>query len=163
MALIQVIRKILQLSGRNDNFDYKTFHCLAFSQNLEHAFDNLDALNVHVLDQILNVYNHQLKLLSPQHTEWKDLHNQVLQFYEKDYFIGLVWANDHYQVIGKYGLLYILYDPLYDYPIRHTYREFMEYIAQSVNQGKGPNSEIEFRTKKFLEYTFLRYCCSPPS
>ena len=42
---IQVIRKILQLSGRHTDFDYKTFHALAFSQNFEHAFDNIEALN----------------------------------------------------------------------------------------------------------------------
>ena len=42
---IQVIRKILELSGRQMDFDFKTFHCLALSQNFEHAFDNIEALN----------------------------------------------------------------------------------------------------------------------
>ena len=42
---IQVIRKILELSGRHMDFDFKTFHCVALSQNLEHAFDNIEALN----------------------------------------------------------------------------------------------------------------------
>ena len=111
------------------DFTFKTFHSLAMSQNFEHAFDNLDALNIHVLDQILNVYDHQLKLLSPKHTEWDELHNTLINLYEDDYFIGLVWRQDHYQVVGKYGLLYVLFDPCYDYPIRHTYREFLEYVT----------------------------------
>ena len=52
-----------------------------------------------------------------------------MDFYEKDFFIGLIWKDDHYQVVGKYGLLYVLVDPSFDFPIRHTYREFLEYIT----------------------------------
>ena len=54
-VFFKVLKKILQLMGKG-SFDYKTFHALSLSQNLEHAFDDLLNLNVHVVDQILNVY-----------------------------------------------------------------------------------------------------------
>jgi len=129
--IFEVIRKILELSIGDSTFDYKTFHALANAENLDLAFDNLTHLNVHVLDQILNVYNHQLKLLNPKTTNWDDLRDEVLSLYEKDFYLGLVWNQDHYQVIAKYGYMFMLYDPDFDYPVRHTYRELLEYISEN--------------------------------
>ena len=57
---------------------YKTFHALAMSQHFEHAFDNLESLNIHVLDQVLNVYDHQLVLLDPKTMDWEDLKRMLL-------------------------------------------------------------------------------------
>jgi len=129
--IFEVIRKILELSIGDSTFDYKTFHALANAENLDLAFDNLTHLNVHVLDQILNVYNHQLKLLNPKTTNWDDLREEVLSLYEKDFYLGLIWNQDHYQVIAKYGYMFMLYDPDFDYPVRHTYRELLEYISEN--------------------------------
>ena len=33
-------------------------------------------------------------------------------------------------MLGKWDQFYYIYDPIYDYPIRCTYREFVEYISE---------------------------------
>ncbi len=127
---IQVIRKILELSIGDDSFDYKTFHQYSLSQNLEHAFDDLNNLNVHVVDQILNIYDHQLKLFSPRHLKWDDILKELLSLYENSKYIALIWNQGHYQVLAKWERFFYIYDPLYDFPIRCTYRELIEYICE---------------------------------
>jgi hypothetical protein len=125
----EVLNKILTLMDKSTDFDYKMFYDHVISENFSHAFDDLNNLNVHVIDQLLNLYDVQLKYFVPQKTEYTKIKQQLLDLYEKKYYVGLIWKHNHYQVLGKFGSLFILYDPFYDYPIRHTYRELVEYIS----------------------------------
>ena len=129
-VIFKVLKKILELKTGDASFDYKAFFAYSESQNFEHAFDDLMNLNVHVMDQILNVFGYQLKYFCPRKTAWADLLQELLQLYEKQVFLGLVWIDGHYQVLGKYGPFFVLYDSDYEYPIRHTYRELVEYLCE---------------------------------
>ena len=113
---IQVLKKILELSTGDTTFDYKTFYHYAHSQNLIHAFDDLMNLNVHVMDQILNVYDHQLKLFSPKHMKWENILTQLLSMYESEKYLALIWNQGHYQVLAKWDCFFYIYDPCYDFP-----------------------------------------------
>ena len=122
---------ILELTEKTSDFDFKTFYTLCISQNFETVFEkSLAEVNVHVLDQVLNVYDLQLEYLCPKKTEWDDLYTTLIEMYEKDLYLGLIWNQNHYQVLAKFGENFVLYDPDYDYPIRHTYRELIEYISE---------------------------------
>jgi len=125
-----VIQKILELSGHDECFDYKTFFNYAVSQNFQHAFDDLKNLNVHVIDQMLNIYGLQLKLLSPRNTDWTRLLDEVIGLYEDSKYLALIWNRGHYQVLAKWDSFFYIYDSCYDYPIRCTYRELLEYISE---------------------------------
>ena len=106
---IQVIKKILELSTGDTTFDYKKFYHSALTQNLEHAFDDLMNLNVHVLDQVLNLYDHQIKLFSPKHMEWDKILEQLLSLYEKSKYLALIWNQGHYQVLAKWDCFFLYF------------------------------------------------------
>lgn len=108
----------------------KRFFNYTISQNFQHAFDDLKNLNVHVIDQMLNLYGLQLKFLSPRHTDWKRLLDKMIGLYEDAKYLGLIWNKRHYQVLAKWDSFFYIYDSCYDYPIRCTYRELLEYISE---------------------------------
>jgi hypothetical protein len=71
---MKCLKLILKLSEKHEDFRYEDVYHLCQDENIHHAFDNFDEMDVHTIDQILNVYDMQLKYLCPSKMEVDILH-----------------------------------------------------------------------------------------
>ena len=129
---VKVLKKILMILKPNIEFNFDVLYDLCVSQNIESLFDDLDQINIQVVDQILNVYDLQLKYFCPKSTHTTDLLEEVLKMYEEPTYLAVIWYENHYYVLGKWNHNFFLYDPLQKHPIRCYYRDVIEFIEEGA-------------------------------
>ncbi len=136
---VAIIQKILGILKDDTSFDYSILYDLAMSQNIEGAFDDLDNLDINVVDQILNMYDLQLRYFVPSKTHLEDLKNELLSMYEEPCYLAILCYQTHYLLLGKWDDNFYIYDPSHDYPIRCYYRDVVEFIeSEEVDFFLGP-------------------------
>ena len=72
---VLVIQKILEILKDNIEFNFDLLYDLAISQNIDDVFDDLEKMDIRVIDEILNVYDLQLKYICPNKTHCDDIEN----------------------------------------------------------------------------------------
>jgi len=127
---VLVIQKILEILKDNIEFNFDLLYDLAISQNIDDVFDDLEKMDIRVIDEILNVYDLQLKYFCPNKTHCDDIKNELLKMYEEPVYLSILLYKEHYYLLGKWNNNFFLYDPVQNYPIRCYYRDIIEFISE---------------------------------
>ena len=125
---VQILSKIVSIMKDDVEFDFAKLYDIAISQNIDSLFDDLDEVDIHTMDQILNVYDLQLKYLCPDQTHMHDLKDELLKMFEEPYYLAILWYKNHFMLLGKWDTNFYIFDPLHDYPLRCYYRDLVEFI-----------------------------------
>ena len=78
---VLILKQILTILKDKEDFDFKTLYDVALSQGIDGLFDDLDEMDINVMDQVLNVYDLQLKYFCPDQTEIPELKKEILDMY----------------------------------------------------------------------------------
>ena len=128
---IMVIKQILDILKDDVFFDFSIFYDIIVSNRLEdYAFDCLPEMDVNVIDQVLSIYDLQLRYLCSRKTGIDKLKDELLGIYERPFYLALLCDEEHYTFLGKMGSEFFLYDPEYEFPIPCHYNEVIDYIQQ---------------------------------
>ena len=142
---VLIVKKILEILKDDEDFDFKTLYDVARSQGIDGLFDDLDEMDINVMDQVLNVYDLQLKYFCPDQTDVPELKQELLDMYEKPFYLAVLWYRNHYMVLGKWDHNFYLYDPLHEFPIHCYYRDVIEFIE---------DEQVEFFWVQELDYMY---------
>ena len=129
---VKVLKMILMILKPSVDFNFNVLYDISVSQNIECLFDDLDFVDVQVVDQILNVYDLQLKYFCPKSTHTTDIMSELLKMMEEPTYLSLIWYKDHYYLLGKWGRNFFLYNALNDNPIRCYYRDIIDLLEEGA-------------------------------
>ena len=127
---VLIIQKILMILKDNIEFNFDLLYDVAISQNIDEVFDDLEKMDIRVIDNILNVYDLQLKYFCPSKIHCDDIEKELLKMYEEPVYLSVLWYKNHYYLLGKWDNNFFLYDPLQKFPIRCYYRDVIEFISE---------------------------------
>ena len=156
---VQVIKMLYQLLGIQNETTFESIFSVLpdIMKKHEHPlFDDEGNACIDVIDEMLGVHSYYLNYFSVADSTTNELKEDLEWFAQEDLYLGVIWLQNHFQIVAKIKTDLIIYDSNFDFPLVVTFAQFIEYIARDdvylflVHEGQNETYSYKPQLKHIL-------------